>query len=124
MFIDEINLKLIAGTGGDGCTSFHREKYVPMGGPDGGNGGIGGSIIFKADKGLRTLIDLRGKKLINGGDNEAAYAHYALHKLKIRPSEWIEMEESEKSFIIASINIVIEAEKEEEKKAERKARGR
>ena len=50
--------------------------------------------------------------------------HYALHKLKIRPSEWIEMEESEKSFIIASINIVIEAEKEEEKKAERKARGR
>ena len=66
----------------------------------------------------------RGKKLINGGDNEAAYAHYALHKLKIRPSEWIEMEESEKSFIIASINIVIEAEKEEEKKAERKARGR
>lgn len=64
MFIDEVSLKLIAGAGGDGCTSFHREKYVPMGGPDGGNGGKGGSIIFKADKGLRTLIDLRGKKLI------------------------------------------------------------
>ena len=51
MFIDEVNLKLIAGKGGDGCTSFLREKYVPLGGPDGGNGGRGGNIIFKADKG-------------------------------------------------------------------------
>ena len=42
MFIDEVNLKLIAGKGGDGCTSFLREKYVPLGGPDGGNGGRGG----------------------------------------------------------------------------------
>ena len=63
MFIDEVNLKLVAGKGGDGCTSFLREKYVPLGGPDGGNGGKGGSIIFKADKGLRTLIDLRYKKI-------------------------------------------------------------
>lgn len=71
MFIDEVNLKLVAGSGGDGCTSFHREKYVPMGGPDGGNGGKGGNIIFKADKGLRTLIDLRGRKLIkaSSGNN-------------------------------------------------------
>lgn len=66
MFIDEVNLKLIAGKGGDGCTSFLREKYVPLGGPDGGNGGKGGDIIFKADKGLRTLIDLRYKKIIKG----------------------------------------------------------
>ena len=64
MFIDEVNLKLVAGKGGDGCTSFLREKYVPLGGPDGGNGGHGGNIIFKADKGLRTLIDLRYKKII------------------------------------------------------------
>ena len=62
MFIDEVKLKLVAGKGGDGCTSFLREKFVPLGGPDGGNGGKGGSIIFKADKGLRTLIDLRYKK--------------------------------------------------------------
>ena len=66
MFIDEVNLKLIAGKGGDGCTSFLREKYVPLGGPDGGNGGKGGNIIFKADKGLRTLIDLRYKKVLKG----------------------------------------------------------
>lgn len=70
MFIDEVNLKLIAGKGGDGCTSFLREKYVALGGPDGGNGGKGGSIIFKADKGLRTLIDLRYKKVIKGDSGE------------------------------------------------------
>ena len=70
MFIDEVNLKLVAGKGGDGCTSFLREKYVPLGGPDGGNGGKGGSIIFKADKGLRTLIDLRYKKVIKGDSGE------------------------------------------------------
>ncbi len=64
MFIDEVKIKLIAGKGGDGVTSFLREKYVPLGGPDGGNGGHGGNIIFKADKGLRTLIDLRYKKIL------------------------------------------------------------
>lgn len=64
MFIDEVKLKLVAGKGGDGCTSFLREKYVPLGGPDGGNGGHGGNIIFRADKGLRTLIDLRYRKLL------------------------------------------------------------
>lgn len=64
MFVDETIIKLIAGKGGDGCTSFRREKYVPMGGPDGGNGGKGGDIIFEVDKGLKTLIDLRYKKII------------------------------------------------------------
>lgn len=64
MFVDETTIKLIAGKGGDGCTSFRREKYIPMGGPDGGNGGKGGDIIFEVDKGLKTLIDLRYKKQI------------------------------------------------------------
>ena len=64
MFVDETMLKLIAGKGGDGCTSFRREKYIPMGGPDGGNGGKGGDIIFEADKNLKTLVDLRYKKII------------------------------------------------------------
>lgn len=70
MFIDEVNLKLIAGKGGDGCTSFLREKYVPLGGPDGGNGGKGGSIIFKADKGLKTLIDLRYNKILKADSGQ------------------------------------------------------
>lgn len=64
VFVDEVTIKLIAGKGGDGCTSFRREKYVPMGGPDGGNGGKGGDIIFEVDKNLKTLIDLRYKKIV------------------------------------------------------------
>lgn len=70
MFIDEVKIKVIAGKGGDGCSSFRREKYVEMGGPDGGNGGKGGDIIFVADAGLKTLIDLRYKKTIKGSRGE------------------------------------------------------
>lgn len=70
MFVDELEIKLIAGSGGDGCTSFRREKYVPMGGPDGGNGGRGANIIFKVDKNLKTLIDLSYKKIIKADKGE------------------------------------------------------
>jgi len=71
MFIDEVKLELIAGTGGDGCMAFRREKYIEMGGPFGGNGGKGSDIIFKVDEGLNTLVDLRYQKQIKGkkGDN-------------------------------------------------------
>ncbi len=70
MFIDEVNIKVIAGNGGDGCTAFRREKYVEMGGPYGGNGGHGSNIILKVDTGLHTLIDLRYMKLIKGEKGE------------------------------------------------------
>ena len=70
MFIDEAIIKVIAGSGGDGCTAFRREKYVEMGGPYGGNGGHGASIVFKVDTGLHTLIDLRYMKLIKGEKGE------------------------------------------------------
>lgn len=66
MFVDEVILSIEAGKGGDGCTSFRREKYIPMGGPNGGNGGSGSNIIFKVDEGLKTLIDLRYQKIIKG----------------------------------------------------------
>lgn len=64
MFVDETVIKLLAGKGGDGCTSFRREKYIEMGGPDGGNGGKGADIIFVVDKNLRTLVDLKYNKII------------------------------------------------------------
>ena len=64
MFVDEVVINVKAGDGGDGCTGFRREKYIPMGGPAGGNGGRGASIIFKVDLGLKTLLDLKYKKLI------------------------------------------------------------
>ena len=70
MFVDELNIKLMAGPGGDGCTSFRREKFVPMGGPDGGNGGCGASIIFKVDKNLKTLVDLSYRKIIKAPKGE------------------------------------------------------
>jgi GTP-binding protein len=61
MFIDHAKLFLYAGDGGNGCIAFRREKYVPKGGPNGGDGGRGGSIIFKANKQLHTLMDYKYK---------------------------------------------------------------
>lgn len=62
MFVDEAKIYIKAGDGGDGCVSFHREKYVAAGGPDGGDGGKGGDIVFKVDDNISNLIDFRYKK--------------------------------------------------------------
>jgi len=58
-FIDEVNVYVKAGKGGKGCVSFRREKYVPKGGPDGGDGGRGGHIIFKTERDINTLLDIK-----------------------------------------------------------------
>src|SRR5438105_12202508 len=58
-FIDEARIEVIAGDGGNGAVSFRREKFVPRGGPDGGDGGRGGSIYAIADRNINTLIDYR-----------------------------------------------------------------
>jgi len=58
-FVDEANIVVIAGSGGNGSASFRREKYIPFGGPDGGDGGRGGSVLLEGDSGLNTLVDFR-----------------------------------------------------------------
>jgi GTP-binding protein len=58
-FVDEANIIVIAGSGGNGSASFRREKYIPFGGPDGGDGGRGGSVLLEGDSGLNTLVDFR-----------------------------------------------------------------
>ena len=69
-FIDKVKLKLKAGNGGNGIVAFKREKYNPLGGPSGGDGGKGGSIIFKVDTNKSTLLDLRYSKMIKAEDGE------------------------------------------------------
>ena len=59
MFVDKATIVIVSGKGGDGAVSFRREPFVPNGGPDGGNGGKGGDVVFVADRGLRTLMDLK-----------------------------------------------------------------
>lgn len=71
MFIDEAVIEAEAGSGGDGCVSFRREKHVPRGGPDGGDGGNGGDVILVADPHLNTLLDYRYQTRYKAGDGKA-----------------------------------------------------
>ena len=70
MFADRAKIFIRSGKGGDGHVSFRRELYVPNGGPDGGDGGKGGDLIFETDKGLNTLIDFRHRRKYAAGDGE------------------------------------------------------
>lgn len=75
-FVDEAQIKVEAGDGGNGCLSFRREKFIPLGGPDGGDGGDGGAIYLEADSNLNTLVDLRHQRIFratrgqNGGGQQ------------------------------------------------------
>lgn len=78
MFIDKAKIMIISGAGGDGMVAFRREKYVPRGGPSGGDGGKGGSVYLKADSGLNTLIHFRRKRKFTAekGENGGAKEMY------------------------------------------------
>ena len=77
-FLDQVKIYIKAGNGGDGSPSFRREKFIEYGGPDGGDGGKGGSVILKAEQNLNTLIDFRyqqhhkAKRGENGAGHEEA----------------------------------------------------
>ena len=78
MFIDNVKIYLKAGNGGNGAVSFRREKYVAAGGPDGGDGGRGGNIVFRVDTGANTLLDFRYKRKFvagNGADGSGSKFH-------------------------------------------------
>ena len=80
MFIDNIQIYIKAGDGGNGAISFRREKYVAKGGPDGGDGGHGGNIVFRVDEGSNTLLAFRYKRKFiagNGGNGKGAKFHGA-----------------------------------------------
>jgi GTPase len=70
MFIDQAQIHIKAGDGGDGCVSFRREKYIPKGGPDGGDGGKGGDVYFLTDENLDTLLDFTGKHNWHAGNGQ------------------------------------------------------
>ena len=80
MFVDVVKIKVKSGKGGDGAVSFHREKYLANGGPDGGDGGRGGEVIFKADKDMRTLLDFRYKRNYSAGDGQNGTGNFKTGK--------------------------------------------
>lgn len=77
MFVDIAKIKIKAGDGGAGAVAFHREKYVAAGGPDGGDGGKGGDVVFVVDDNLATLADFRYKRkyVAKNGENGRAHAN-------------------------------------------------
>lgn len=71
MFVDRVQIEVAAGNGGRGCKSFRREKYIPLGGPDGGNGGDGGSVIMRAQAGVDSLAPLAHRRQWRAASGES-----------------------------------------------------
>lgn len=107
MFVDKAKIHIKAGNGGDGKISFRREKYVPNGGPDGGDGGKGGDIIFIVDEGMRTLMDFRYKRkhVSDNGENGGANLCYgkSAENLYIKVPEGTVIREVESGLLIGDL---------------------
>lgn len=107
MFVDKAKIFIKGGRGGNGIVSFRREKYVPAGGPDGGDGGRGGSVILQVDEGLRTLMDFRYKRKYIASDGENGKAKKMAGKdakdliLRVPPGTIVRDEET--NLIIADL---------------------
>ena len=108
MFVDIAKIKIKAGDGGNGAVAFHREKYVASGGPDGGDGGRGGNIVFKVDDNLSTLADFRYKrkyKSENGADGSGSRRNGKKGKdLIIRVPRGTIIRETESGVIMADMS--------------------
>lgn len=108
MFVDIAKIKIKAGDGGNGAVAFHREKYVASGGPDGGDGGRGGNIVFKVDDNLSTLADFRYKrkyKAENGADGSGSRRNGKKGKdLIIRVPRGTIIRETESGVIMADMS--------------------
>ncbi|MDR1003210.1 MAG: GTPase ObgE [Oscillospiraceae bacterium] len=107
-FFDTAKIKVSAGNGGDGAVSFHREKYIAAGGPDGGDGGVGGNVIFKADTNLSTLSDFRYKRKYTAEHGENGRARRQFGKsgkdLVISVPKGTVIKEAETGRVIADIS--------------------
>ncbi len=108
MFIDSTDIYIKSGKGGDGRVSFRREKYVPAGGPDGGDGGKGGSVIFEIDEGINTLNDYRYKRSYAAEDGEDGGAKRMFGKdgkdLILKVPEGTIIKEKESGKVIADMS--------------------
>lgn len=100
MFVDHVKVYVKGGDGGDGMVGFRREKYVPMGGPAGGDGGNGGNVVFVVDEGLRTLMDFRYKRIfkadrgVHGGSKNMHGANAEDLLVKVPPGTVVINEET------------------------------
>ena len=107
-FVDKIHIFIKAGDGGDGCSSFHREKYVNRGGPDGGDGGMGGSVWFAADENVNTLLEFRFSKHFRAGRGENGRAKMQTGKngqdIRIGVPVGTRVRDVESGKIIADVN--------------------
>lgn len=107
MFVDRVKIYIKAGNGGSGCTSFYTEKYVSNGGPDGGDGGAGGDIVFEADERMTSLLDFRYESHFRAPDGERGSGRYCNGKsgkdLVIKVPRGTVVSDAESGGIIADL---------------------